>query len=317
MRLIRGIHNLRQNFERCALTIGNFDGVHLGHQAVLRHLREKANSLNLPVFVMLFEPQPREYFQGEQAPARLMRLRDKLYYLNEAGVDVVICIKFDRTFAALTAEAFIREWLVRKLNVGFLSIGDDFRFGADREGDFALLRQAGSQFGFTVEDNGTFHLRERRISSTAIRTALAQDNLILAESLLGRPYRIFGKVVHGKKLGRTIGFPTANIRLQRQVNPVKGVYAVKVRCQTCAQDEKRGRIFEGIANIGQRPTVDGVKRLLEVHLFDFNSNLYGETISVEFCKKIRTEAKFPSVEALKAQIRQDALTARDYFKRNG
>ncbi|ABR75228.1 bifunctional riboflavin kinase/FMN adenylyltransferase [Actinobacillus succinogenes] len=317
MQLIRGMRNLQQNFEHCALTIGNFDGVHLGHQAVLRHLREKADSLNLPVVVMLFEPQPREYFQGERAPARLMRLRDKLHYLDEAGVDFVICVKFDRTFATLTAEEFICQWLVRKLNVSFLSIGDDFRFGANREGDFTLLQQSGSKFGFTVEDNSTFHLCEQRISSTAIRTALADDNLALAESLLGRPYRIFGKVVHGKKLGRTIGFPTANIRLQRQVNPVKGVYAVKVRCEADVRGEKCGRIFEGIANIGQRPTVDGVKQLLEVHLFDFNSDLYGQTISVEFCKKIRNEVKFPSLDALQAQIRQDALTAKDYFKQNG
>lgn len=314
MQLIRGMHNFhsksvdeRSNFANgCALTIGNFDGVHLGHQAVLHHLRLKADSLNLPMVVMLFEPQPREYFQGEKAPARLMRLRDKLQALAQHGVDVVICVKFDRTFATLSAQQFVQDWLVNKLRVRFLSIGDDFRFGAERQGDFTFLQQAGNQFGFVVEDNRTFHLEEQRISSTAIRSALAQDNFQLAESLLGRPYRIFGKVVHGQKLGRTLGFPTANIRLHRQVNPIRGVYAVKVRC-------KCGEFFTGVANIGQRPTVNGVKQLLEVHLFDFNDNLYGQTIAVEFCKKIRNEMKFPSIEALKQQIQQDAQVAQAYF----
>ena len=312
MQLIRSIHNLRQPLQGCALTIGNFDGVHLGHQAVLRHLREKADELKLPMTVMLFEPQPSEYFsalkrQETQAPARLMRLRDKLYYLAQAGVDYVICVKFDRTFAAQSADEFIRNWLVGKLNVKFLSIGDDFRFGADRKGDFALLQQAGGQYGFTVEDNHSFWLDERRISSTMIRQALAEDNLQLAQSLLGKPYQIWGKVVHGKKLGRTIGFPTANIRLQRQVNPVKGVYAVKVRL-------KNGEIFQGVANIGQRPTVQGVKQLLEVHLFDFQRNIYGQNVAVEFGHKIRDEVKFPSLEALTEQIGKDVQTAKAYFQ---
>lgn len=312
MQLIRSIHNLRQPLQGCALTIGNFDGVHLGHQAVLCHLREKADELKLPMTVMLFEPQPSEYFsalkrQETQAPARLMRLRDKLYYLAQAGVDYVICVKFDRTFAAQSADEFIRNWLVGKLNVKFLSIGDDFRFGADRKGDFALLQQAGGQYGFTVEDNHSFCLDERRISSTMIRQALAEDNLQLAQSLLGKPYQIWGKVVHGKKLGRTIGFPTANIRLQRQVNPVKGVYAVKVRL-------KNGEIFQGVANIGQRPTVQGVKQLLEVHLFDFQRNIYGQNVAVEFSHKIRDEVKFPSLEALTEQIGKDVQTAKAYFQ---
>ncbi|EIJ70479.1 bifunctional riboflavin kinase/FAD synthetase [Pasteurella bettyae] len=314
MQLIRGMQNLPKTLTGCALTIGNFDGVHLGHQAVLQHLRNKANALHLPMVVMLFEPQPREYFmsmnaQHEQAPARLMRLRDKLYYLKQLGVDYVICVKFDRTFASLKAEFFIEDWLVNKLNVKFLSIGDDFRFGADRKGDFRLLESAGKKFGFSVEDNRTFFLDKLRISSTAIRQALAQDDLVKAEELLGRPYSIFGKVVHGQKLGSTIGFPTANIRLQRQVNPVKGVFAVRVKCPC-------GSVFEGVANIGQRPTLNGVEQRLEVYLFDFNDDLYGKTILVTLCHKIRNEIKFSSITALTEQIAQDVLVARDFFKRN-
>lgn len=307
MQLIRGLKNARQVLQGCALTIGNFDGVHLGHQAVLRHLRQKADELNLPMAVLLFEPQSREYFMGEQAPARLMRLRDKLYYLQQAKVDVVIVAKFDRTFAEQSAEDFIEKGLVKQLNVKFLSIGDDFKFGAKRQGNFVMLQQAGEKFGFTVEDNRTFCHDEQRISSTAIREALAQDDLRLAEDLLGKPYRIFGRVIHGNKLGRTIGFPTANIRLHRQVNPVKGVYAVKVRL-------KSGEIFNGVANMGKRPTINGVMQLLEVHLFDFAQNIYGELVEVEFCHKIRNEIKFPSFDDLKAQIERDMETAKAFFK---
>ncbi|MBN6059337.1 bifunctional riboflavin kinase/FAD synthetase [Aggregatibacter actinomycetemcomitans] len=307
MQLIRGLGNLPQNLHACALTIGNFDGVHLGHQAILRHLREKADELHLPMVVMLFEPQSREYFCGEDAPARLMHLRDKLHYLEQAGVDIVIVAKFDRTFAALPAQQFIEDWLVRKLKVKFLSIGDDFKFGAKRQGNFAMLQQAGEQFGFTVEDNRSFCLDELRISSTAIRLALANDDLPLAEKLLGHPYRILGRVIHGNELGRTIGFPTANIRLHRQVNPVKGVYAVKVRL-------KSGAFFNGVANIGTRPTINGVNQLLEAHLFDFQGDLYGQWLEVELCHKIRNEMKFPSFDTLKAQIAQDVETAKKVFE---
>lgn len=306
MRLIRGMHNLQQT-QGCALTIGNFDGVHLGHQAVLKHLREKADELNLPAAVMLFEPQPREFFMRENAPARLMRLRDKLSYLAQAGVDDVICVKFDRTFSQLTADAFIQDWLVNKLQVKFLSIGDDFRFGTQRKGDFALLRQAGERFGFIVEDNRTFCLDRLRISSTAIRRALADNDLTLAASLLGRPYSISGRVAHGNKLGRTIGFPTANILLHRQVNPVKGVFAVKVRSEN-------GRIFQGVANIGCRPTLNGVKQILEVHIFDFAQNIYGQKLEVILCRHIRAEIKFPSFEELKIQIGKDVQSAREFFR---
>lgn len=306
MRLIRGIHNLPKNLSGCALTIGNFDGVHLGHQAILKHLRQKADALNLPVVVMLFEPQPREYFTGEAVPARLMRLRDKLHYLAKAEVDYVICIPFNQHFAEQDAQTFIKDWLITKLNVKFLSIGDDFRFGAKRQGDFTLLQQASEAFGFIVEDNHSFCVEQLRISSTAIREALAQDDLLHAAKMLGKPYRILGRVAHGNKLGRTIGFPTANIPLHRQVNPVKGVYAVKVRL-------KNNMIYLGVANIGSRPTINGAVQLLETHLFNFKDDIYGQCIEVEFCHKIRNEFKFPTFEALKQQIAKDVDTAKQFF----
>ena len=307
MQLIRGLPNASPILQGSALTIGNFDGVHLGHQAILRHLRAKADELHLPMVVMLFEPQPREYFSAENAAARLMHLRDKLFYFEQAGVDIVIVAKFDRSFAALPAQQFIEDWLVRKLNVKFLSIGDDFKFGAKRLGNFAMLQQAGEKFGFTVEDSHSFCLNELRISSTAIREALAKDDLALAEKLLGRPYRILGRVIHGNELGRTIGFPTANIRLHRQVNPVKGVYAVKVQL-------KSGALFNGVANIGTRPTINGMNQLLEAHLFDFQGDLYGQWLEVELCHKIRNEMKFPSFEDLKKQIAQDVETAKTFLE---
>lgn len=228
MELIRGIHNIRARHHGCVLTIGNFDGVHRGHQALLEQLKREGQRLDLPVMVMIFEPQPLELFAADKAPARLTRLRDKARYLAEAGVDYLLCVKFDPRFAANTAQAFVAQLLVEKLGVKFLTVGDDFRFGAGRQGDFQLLQQAGAEFGFDVISTDSFCDGGLRISSTAIRQALHDDDLVLAETLLGHPYSISGRVVHGDELGRTIGFPTANLPLKRLVAPVKGVYAVDV-----------------------------------------------------------------------------------------
>lgn len=307
MRLILGLHNLREFTHGCALTIGNFDGVHLGHQQVLQHLKDKAKALNLPTAVMIFEPQPNEFFNKNTPPARLMRLRDKLKALHQAGIDYVICIRFNQQFAQMSAETFIQNVLVEQLHVKFLSIGDDFHFGAERRGNFELLQRLAPQCGFQVENNHTYDINTLRVSSTAIRQALQQDNLDQAELLLGRQYSVNGRIAHGKKLGRTIGFPTANINLHRLVNPLHGVYAV-----TLTLDNKS--VYQGVANIGFRPTVTGEKKpLLEVHLFDFEGSLYGESVEVAFLQKIRNEQKFESLNALQQQINRDIQQAKKYF----
>ncbi len=306
MKLYQGMKQLGQHFQQgCALTIGNFDGVHLGHQSVLKHLKNEAQKRQLPAVVMIFEPQAAEYFRGEKAPARLMRLRDKVNALKEAGVDAVICMKFNHEFAKLSAQDFVEKILVEKLQVKFLSVGDDFRFGAKRLGDFHLLEKAGKTFGFQVEKNPTFQYLSERISSTAIREIVAKGDFAHAQKLLNKPFVIAGRVVHGKQLGRTIDVPTANIKLYRQVCPLKGVFAVRVRV---AQKE-----YFGVANLGTRPSVKGNNQLLEVHLFHFKGDLYGQYLQVEFCKKLRDEEKFPTFEALKNQIYQDIVQAKTYF----
>jgi len=306
MKLIRGIHNLSQAPHGCVLTIGNFDGVHRGHQALLQGLRAEGRARGLPVVVMIFEPQPLELFAADKAPARLTRLREKLRYLAESGVDYVVCLRFDRRFAALTAQAFISDLLVKRLGVQFLAVGDDFRFGAGRQGDFLLLQKAGAEFGFDITSTQTFCHGGVRISSTAVRQALAEDNLEQAENLLGHPFIISGRVVHGDELGRTIGYPTANLPLRRQVSPVKGVYAVEVM-------GLGDKPLPGVANIGTRPTVAGVRQQLEVHLLDVVMDLYGRHIDVVLRKKIRNEQRFASLDELKAQIARDELTARELF----
>ncbi|HEJ8031315.1 TPA: bifunctional riboflavin kinase/FAD synthetase [Serratia marcescens] len=306
MELIRGIHNIRARHHGCVLTIGNFDGVHRGHQALLEQLKQQGQRLGLPVMVMIFEPQPLEMFAADKAPARLTRLRDKANYLAQAGVDYLLCVKFDPRFAANTAQAFVAELLVEQLGVKFLMVGDDFRFGAGRQGDFPLLQQAGKEYGFDVVSTPTFREGERRISSTAIRTALSEDDLPLAETLLGHPYSISGRVVHGDELGRTIGFPTANLPLKRLVAPVKGVYAVEVY-------GLGPKPLPGVANIGTRPTVAGVRQQLEVHLLDVTMDLYGRHIEVVLRAKLRNEQRFASLDALKQQIANDVVTARKFF----
>lgn len=307
MELIRGIHNLRERHQGCVLTIGNFDGVHLGHQAVLRQLILQAERLQLPSVVMLFEPQPREFFAPDFAPARLCRLRDKLKSLAELGIDRVLCVQFNQKFAHWQAEAFVQQLLVEKLDVKYLVVGDDFRFGFARRGDFNMLRDAGVQFGFDVINTHSLRLDQERVSSTAIRHELLHDQLDAAAQMLGRRFSISGRVVHGDALGRTLGFPTANLLLKRLTSPVRGVYAVMVRV---AGESKR---WHGMANIGSRPTVKGVRQQLEVHLFDFSGDLYGKQLEVTLVEKLRDEMRFAGLEQLTEQLAEDHIAAERVF----
>ncbi len=308
MELIRGLHNLRTHHRGCVATIGNFDGVHLGHQSVLGQLADKGGERGLPTTVITFEPQPREYFRPESSPPRLTRLREKLQALGRHSVDRVLVIHFNRAFAALMAQQFIDRVLVQGLGVRYLVVGDDFRFGCNREGDFGLLRQAGARHGFEVANMHSFCIDGERVSSTRIRRALLAGDLNEAEKLLGRPYRMSGRVAHGDKRGRTIGFPTVNIHLHRRATPVEGVFAVEMFGVP-------GEPVAGVANVGTRPTVDGTRSLLEVHLFDFDHDVYGAHVHVDFLHKLRDEARFESFDALMRQIRRDAEDARAWFER--
>jgi riboflavin kinase/FMN adenylyltransferase len=306
MRLIRGLHNLRDRDRGCVATIGNFDGVHLGHRTVFQRLLERGRALGLPATVITFEPQPMEFFNPDGAPARLTRLREKVSAIADDGIERIMLLEFGPRLAAMDARYFIDRLLVQGLGVRFLLVGDDFRFGHNREGDFALLRAVGAEQGFAVENLHTIKHAEERVSSTRIREALARGDLEQAKHLLGRPYCICGRVAHGDKRGRTIGFPTANIHLHRRVSPVTGVYAVMVRGVGEAP-------LPAVANVGKRPTVGGVEPRLEVHLFDFDGDLYGAHLQVEFRLKLREEQRFASFDALKQQIARDAAAARHYL----
>ncbi|ANW23893.1 riboflavin biosynthesis protein RibF [Vibrio coralliilyticus] len=307
MELIRGIHNIKAHHSGCVLTIGNFDGVHLGHQAVLRQVSEQAAKLGLPATVMTFEPQPLELFAKEKAPARLTRLRDKFVQLSKLNIERLLCVNFNKRFANQTPDEFISDLLVKRLGVKFLVVGDDFCFGKGRKGNFKMLKEVGEKHGFEVVSTQSFCLEQLRVSSTAIREALASDELNSAAEMLGRDYSISGRVSHGRKLGRTIGFPTANIPLKRCVSPVSGVYVVEAL-------GLGGKPIGGVANIGNRPTVNGVRQQLEVHLFDFQANLYGKQLEIVLLHKLRDEHKFDSFEALKQQIELDAEAARVWLR---
>ncbi len=311
MELIRGQHNLRPHHRGCVATIGNFDGVHLGHQTILAQLAEQAARLRLPRLVITFEPQPQEFFAGPNAPpARLMRLREKLQALDGLGIERVLCLEFDQRLAAMPAPTFVDELLVHGLGIRYLVVGDDFRFGHRRAGDFAMLVEAGQRHGFEVADNHSHILDGERVSSTRIRRALGQGDLELAARLLGRPYDMCGRVAHGDRRGRTIGFPTANIHLHRRVTPVYGVYAVLL-------SDPELRPWPGIANVGRRPTVQGTREQLEVHLLDYRGDLYGRHVKVDFLHYLRPEQRFESLDALRRQIQRDERAARAYFSARG
>jgi riboflavin kinase / FMN adenylyltransferase len=303
MQVFRGIPERAD--QPSVLTIGNFDGVHRGHQALLSLLTEKARALGLPAAVLTFEPHPREYFSAADAPARLSSLREKLLLLAASGVERAYVCRFNAGFAALSAENFIEDILVRGLAVRHLYIGDDFRFGARRRGDFAMLQSAGRTHGFGVESMATLDVAGERVSSSAVRAALAKGELAHAADLLGRPYSIAGRVAHGDKLGRQLGYPTANIQLKHRRPALSGVFAVSV------EGLLTDRTVQGVANIGTRPTVDGSGRpRLEVHLFDWQQECYGAHLRVHFLHKLRQEQRFESFDALTAQIRRDADDAR-------
>lgn len=308
MQVLRGIPERAQ--QACVLTIGNFDGLHLGHQALLRLLTDKAGALGVPAVVLTFEPHPREYFAPHDAPARLASLREKLLLLSSCGVDRVHVCRFDARFAAQSAASFIDDVLIRGLAVRHLFIGDDFRFGARRTGDFAMLQAAGCEHGFGVESMPTLTIAGERASSSAVRNALASGDLAHAAQLLGRPYSIAGKIMHGDKIGRQLGFPTINIQLKHRRPPLSGVFAVGV------EGLEPNRIA-GVANVGVRPTAtDAGQARLEVHLLGWSGDCYGAHPRIHFLHKLREETKFSSLDALKAQIARDTDAARDWFTLN-
>ncbi len=306
MQLVRGLHNLRPQHRGCAATIGNFDGVHRGHQAILARLRERARELGVPSCVVIFEPQPREYFSPQTAPARLARLRDKVQLLAAEQVDLVLCLAFNKRLSQLSASEFVDTILIDGLRVKHLEVGDDFRFGCDRAGDFDFLTQAGSLQGFTVESAQTVEMDGVRVSSTQVRKALAAADFERAGQLLGRPFCIEGRVLHGQKLARQLGWPTANVQLKRRRAPLTGVYLVSVDID--------GKTWPGVANIGVRPTVAGDGSAhLEVHLLDFAGDLYARHLTVAFHHKLRDEQRFASLEALKSAIDADVAAARAHW----
>lgn len=306
MKFIRGLHNIRPENHGCVLSIGNFDGVHRGHQALLARLKHEGQKRHLPTMVMIFEPQPLEFFSPEKSPPRLTYLRDKLKYLSQIKIDYVLCVKFDPSFAAYTADDFIAEFLIKQLGVHLLVVGDDFRFGKKRQGNIKLLTQASKKIDFQIISIEGFFYKRLRISSTVIREALQKDQLALAEDLLGHPYCISGRIVHGDKLGRTLGFPTLNLPVKSSRMPVQGVYVVEVYGLTY-------EVLPGVANIGSRPTISGTCHQIDVHVLDFSMEVYGRYVDIVFRQKLRNEQRFTSLDALRQQISLDVLAARTFF----
>jgi riboflavin kinase/FMN adenylyltransferase len=309
MEFIRGLTNLQRYRNNCAATIGNFDGVHLGHQKVLAQLRDVAKQSGLISTVVIFEPQPIEYFSPEKAPSRLTRLREKLQQFSQHDIDRIVCLRFDEQIANLSATEFVDDILVNALSVKELIIGDDFRFGKNRQGDYSYLVNVAEDKGFNIDKTDTFSLGNERVSSTLIRQALANGEMTRASELLGRPYRISGRVVHGEKRGRKLGFATANIELHRYLSPVVGIFSARVF-------GVNNKPLDAVVYVGSRPVYKGERVILEVHILDFEGDIYGQHIQVELLEKLRGEGHLDSEEALLRQIEKDIENARNSFKRH-
>lgn len=311
MKLIRGIASLSDAKKPSVVTIGNFDGVHHGHQAIIKTLIENAKKMGLPSTVLTFEPTSREYFSpasSSEKVQRLMQTQERVDHLFDLGVDQVLLLEFNQELVNYSAERFITDILINGLGVNYLSVGEDFRFGQNQQGNLESLNEAGKQHGFEVLAYEDVEIDGERVSSQRIRQVVSQGDFITAERLLGRPYRIKGVVSKGQQIGRTIDYPTANIVLDQTVNlAVKGVYAVEIQFE-------QGDCYAGVANVGRRPTVDGNENRLEVHIFDYDSDCYDELAVVTFKEKIRDEVKFESIDELKQQIKHDASVAKDFFE---
>jgi riboflavin kinase/FMN adenylyltransferase len=304
MELVRGLQNIPKAARGCVLTVGNYDGVHLGHQQMIGAVKRRAAELSTAAAVLVFEPSSKEFIDPDGAPARLTRWREKFAALQALGVDRLVTLRFDEHVRAMTPQSFVDELIVGSLGARHVVVGDDFRYGREAGGTIDSLRAAGREHGFGVEQMDPFILDGVRVSSTAVRERLERADYAGAARLLGRPYRMTGRVAHGTELGRTLGFPTANLRLMRRKSPTWGVLAVRV------YGIEAGAL-EGVASLGTRPTVNGNEPLLEVHLFDFSGDLYGRLIEVEFVAKLRDEVKFESLDAMMVQMKVDAAQARD------
>ncbi len=308
MELVRGLQNLSRPTQGCVLTVGNYDGVHLGHQQMIGALKVRAADLGAAATVLVFEPSSKEFIDPDDAPPRLTRWREKFLALQAQGVERLVTLRFDERMRAMTPRCFVEDLIVGKLGARHMVVGDDFRYGSNADGTIEALRAAGLAHGFGVEQIAPFVFDGVRVSSTIVRERLERGDFAGAARLLGRPYRMMGHVVHGRELGRTLGFPTANLRLMRRRPPLWGILAVRIHGIAAGP-------LPGVASLGTRPTVHGVEPLLEAHVFDFSGDLYGRAIEVEFVAKLRDEVKFDSLDAMRVQMKVDAARARDLLSK--